>query len=246
MFQSVEGCDSVMNVYMIVYYDVYNNDTLVICRNQLPISYGDSLFTEETTDGDYVIVFENNTGCDSIVSLHLVVLPIPSVTDFIGDDRIFLGDTVDLTVQTNDHFQWSTGDTANSITVIPTLPGANDYKVYLLNDLGCVDTFIHTIMVETCGAGYPAADLESNTYTTNFYGRTCWMTENLRSTIYSDGQPILGAMNYHSSVYPDSVYNVSVFGRLYNWHSATRAGNIMPLTLDNEIQGVCPEGWRLT
>lgn len=245
MFQSVEGCDSVMNVYMIVYYDVYNNDTLVICRNQLPISYGDSLFTEETTDGDYVIVFENNTGCDSIVSLHLVVLPIPSVTDFIGDDRIFLGDTVDLTVQTNDHFQWSTGDTANSITVIPTLPGANDYKVYLLNDLGCVDTFIHTIMVETCGAGYPAADLESNTYTTNFYGRTCWMTENLRSTIYSDGQPILGAMNYHSSVYPDSVYNVSVFGRLYNWHSATRAGNIMPLTLDNEIQGVCPEGWRL-
>lgn len=243
--QTAEGCDSVMNVYMIVFYDVYSNDTLVICRNQLPIYYGDSLFTEEATDGDYAIIFENNTGCDSIVSLHLVVLPIPSVTDLIGDDRIFLGDTVDLTVQTSDHFQWSTGDTANSITVIPTLPGANDYMVYLLNNLGCVDTFVHTIMVETCGAGYPAADLESNTYSTNFYGRTCWMTENLRATLYSDGQPISGAMDYHSSVYPDSVYNVSVFGRLYNWYSATRAGNFMPLTLDNSIQGVCPEGWRL-
>ena len=72
------------------------------------------------------------------------------------------------------------------------------------------------------------------------------MIENLRSTRFADGEPIPGALSYYSSVYPDSLYNVSTFGRLYNWYTATRYGNEIHYdSPDLQNQGVCPEGWRL-
>lgn len=244
--QSVSGCDSVINVYLSIAYDTFENDTLTICQNDLPLQYGDSVFSSTTTTGDYTIVFVSSTGCDSVIYLHLVVNPIPTINGLTGDDRIFLHDTVALSVSTSDYFQWSTGDTTHNIVVVPSVPGDNDYKVYLSNDFGCMDTAIFTIRVETCDAGYPAYDFEQNSYQTKFYGRVCWMIENLRSTRFADGEPIPQTLSYYSSVYPDSLYNVSVFGKLYNWYTATRYGNEIHYdSPDLQNQGVCPEGWRL-
>ena len=83
-------------------------------------------------------------------------------------------------------------------------------------------------------------------------GCKCWTTENLKSTQYSDGRPIDEVMSYYSEQYPDTAYNVSVFGHLYNWYAAAdtmRYGSVDSVETayrtGNRIQGICPEGWFL-
>jgi uncharacterized protein (TIGR02145 family) len=244
ILQAVNGCDSTVYVYMYVYYDTRINDTMVICANDLPLTYYDTIFDVGTITGDYEISVQNSTGCDTVYLLRLTVNPIPTATLTPTIATIFMGDTVLLIANTEDQFLWSTEEVTDTITVRPTTPGLNSYYLYLSNEYNCVDTLRSDVYLETCGAGYPATDIENNSYETHVYGRTCWMVENLRSTIYADGQPIPGVMEYASSVYPDAAHNVSIFGRLYDWYSATRT--VPGQTPDTAlIQGVCPDRWRL-
>ena len=83
-------------------------------------------------------------------------------------------------------------------------------------------------------------------------GCKCWTTENLKSTQYSDGRAIDNVMNYYSDTYPDTAYNVAIFGHLYNWYAAAdtgRYGSVDSIEtayrMGNRIQGICPEGWYL-
>ena len=244
VLQASNGCDSTVHVYMYVYNDTRINDTLEICANDLPLTYYDTIFDVGTVTGDYEIPVQNSTGCDTVYLLRLTVNPVPTATLTPTEAIIFASENIQLIAITEDNLQWSTGETNDTITVTPTAPGINTYYLYLSNEDGCVDTLHSNIYLETCGAGYPVIDVENNSYETRPYGTTCWMVENLRSTVYSDGQAISGVMEYTSSVYPDAAHNVSIFGRLYDWYSATRTvPGQAPDTL--LIQGVCPDGWRL-
>ncbi|GHV11597.1 hypothetical protein FACS1894162_7190 [Bacteroidia bacterium] len=89
----------------------------------------------------------------------------------------------------------------------------------------------------------------SNSYTTALQGDGgCWMTENLRDSVYSDGIKIAyGNAGYQ---YPDKVEsNVATMGLLYTWAAATNNEN--GNTTDQKglehtaVQGVCPAGWHL-
>ena len=98
--------------------------------------------------------------------------------------------------------------------------------------------------VDYHGIHYPAVRLGAEC--------KCWTTENLKSTQYSDGRAIDNVMNYYSDTYPDTAYNVSIFGHLYNWYAAAdtgRYGSVDSIEtayrLGNHIQGICPEGWYL-
>lgn len=72
-------------------------------------------------------------------------------------------------------------------------------------------------------------------------GGNCWMRENLRTTIYADGTSIPLVR-----VYNDNDGNLTTYGRLYNWYSATRTSAALPLTiLPEPCQGICPNGWHL-
>ncbi|HOF46498.1 MAG TPA: fibrobacter succinogenes major paralogous domain-containing protein, partial [Bacteroidales bacterium] len=244
ILQAANGCDSTVHVYMYVYDDTRINDTVEICANELPLAYYDSIFAVGTVTGDYEVHVQNSTGCDTVYLLRLTVNPVPTATLTPTEAVIFVSENIQLIAITEDNLQWSTGETNDTITVTPTAPGINTYYLSLSNEHGCVDTLYSNIYLETCGAGYPVVDIENNSYETHIYGSSCWMVENLRSTVYSDGQPIPGVMEYSSSVYPDAAHNVSIFGRLYDWYSATRTvpGQIPDASL---IQGVCPDGWRL-
>jgi uncharacterized protein (TIGR02145 family) len=87
-------------------------------------------------------------------------------------------------------------------------------------------------------------DIEGNVYNTIVLGSQEWMTSNLRTLHYSNGDVI--PHNFSQSVWNnltqfagadyydmDEVTNGSVYGVLYNWAAAT------------DVNNVCPTGWHV-
>lgn len=91
-----------------------------------------------------------------------------------------------------------------------------------------------------------AVDNEGNQYPSVRINCECWTTQNLRSTLYSDGTAINNVMTYTSPEHPDENENTAVYGHLYDWNSTVALGT--DLNTPNErghIQGICPAGWYL-
>ena len=82
-------------------------------------------------------------------------------------------------------------------------------------------------------------DQQGNVYKTVIIGNQEWMAENLKTSIYLNGDPILtsngnylidvGAWNYY---YNNIEYNCP-YGKLYNWHAVA------------DPRKVCPTGWHV-
>lgn len=79
-------------------------------------------------------------------------------------------------------------------------------------------------------------DIDGNIYHTLTIGKQVWMAENLRATHYNDGEPIpevtddVEWINLTTGAYcnyDNSEFNVTNFGRLYNWH-AVNTGKLAP------------------
>lgn len=84
-------------------------------------------------------------------------------------------------------------------------------------------------------------DIDGNTYPTITIGQQQWMGTNLKTTHFSNGDPIptiiAGVDNNPSSIYQwnydnDTTY-IAAYGRLYSWYAATDSRN------------VCPTGWKV-
>lgn len=83
-------------------------------------------------------------------------------------------------------------------------------------------------------------DIDSNVYKTVVIGRQIWMTENLRTTTYRDGNQIqLIEDSTWSRItsgaycwYDNNLSNALKYGALYNWY-AVNTGNL------------CPTAWRV-
>jgi len=107
------------------------------------------------------------------------------------------------------------------------------------------------------------SDIDGNIYLTMRYGKTVWMTENLRVTRFADGTPIEarsggqfddsdGPVYYHNKLHTlQPVPNQPNFGLLYNWAAARNAEDCNSIfkvnnpMLPNAYQGICPAGWHL-
>jgi len=81
-------------------------------------------------------------------------------------------------------------------------------------------------------------DYDGNVYQTVKIGNQVWMTENLRTTHYSDGTPI------ESFAMDNDEANAETYGRLYRWESALR-GYSAAEGDPREIQGASPAGWHI-
>ena len=77
-YQTMSGCDSVITLQLYTYPSYHLHDTLSICNNELPFTYGDSIFHAA---GTYSVLFKTMNGCDSLITLHLQVNPIFIKTD---------------------------------------------------------------------------------------------------------------------------------------------------------------------
>lgn len=98
-------------------------------------------------------------------------------------------------------------------------------------------------------------DYDGNVYRTVVIGEQEWMAENLKTTHYADGTPLVNgngvgsiASDYSTKYYfwfmRDSVAYADTYGALYTWAAAMNgaaSSNANP----SGVQGVCPAGWHL-
>jgi uncharacterized protein (TIGR02145 family) len=127
----------------------------------------------------------------------------------------------------------------NTVRFVPLLLSA--LTVVMLN---ACDTDVDDIPVNidsSPGAGMTDAD--GNTYPTVVLGNGQeWMAENLRTTVYSNGEEIpLAVANTEwtplstgaRSIHSNDEGNVATYGFLYNWFAV------------NDERGLCPDGWHV-
>lgn len=108
-------------------------------------------------------------------------------------------------------------------------------------------------------------DIDANVYKTIQIGAQTWMAENLKTTKYNDGNPILDATNWNTWYYLSTDaycwYNndpwtyKTIYGALYNWY-AVNTGKLCPLgwhvpsyldwgTLTNYLGGIDLAGGKI-
>ena len=120
------------------------------------------------------------------------------------------------------------------------------FLIFLL--FSTIPFFVHTQAQdqtepdEIFTAGQGADDRDGNRYNTVIIGNQEWMTQNLRTSHYANGDSIpqvtersewaelsTGSWTY----YNNDDYFVTHYGKLYNWHAV------------NDSRGLCPAGWRV-
>jgi len=90
-FQSINGCDSVVNLVLSVNSVTTASIDTSICQGSILNYAGQSL----TNAGQYAFTLQNQLGCDSIVSINLSVLTLPSLvsppqTICSGDNAVLI------------------------------------------------------------------------------------------------------------------------------------------------------------
>lgn len=126
-------------------------------------------------------------------------------------------------------------------------------RAYASNNVGTGygDEVVFTTLQygQPCPGVATVTDRDSNTYHTVLIGNQCWIKENLRTTKYADGTPIMQGSDTSSTTaywyFPgnDSI-NKATYGLLYNWMAVTRTSPSNPTT-PNRVQGICPIGWHV-
>jgi uncharacterized protein (TIGR02145 family) len=91
------------------------------------------------------------------------------------------------------------------------------------------------LVIEPAGT---VSDFDGNVYQTVRIDSQVWMAENLRSTHYSDGSPIVQV------VYNDDEANGAAYGRLYT-PTAIRRGAASSSANPSGVQGAAPVGWHI-
>lgn len=98
-------------------------------------------------------------------------------------------------------------------------------------------------------------DMDGNIYRTIKIGEQTWMADNLKATMYADKTPIPyvedSAKWFHFTReslgfcwYGNVLTHGYAYGGLYSWPAATRAFEGIS-TIEEGVQGVCPDGWHL-
>ncbi|MGE5457941.1 MAG: FISUMP domain-containing protein, partial [Methanococcaceae archaeon] len=113
-------------------------------------------------------------------------------------------------------------------------------RAFATNTLGT--TYGREVFFSTKGESGTITDIEGNIYSTIEIGAQIWMTENLRTTKYSDGSSIpnvtdddtWGAQTSGSFCwYNNDISNKNVYGGLYNHFAVT------------DLRHLCPTGWHI-
>ncbi|MEO6669725.1 MAG: T9SS type B sorting domain-containing protein [Ferruginibacter sp.] len=79
-FLNSSGCDSVATLNLSTNPAVTSNTFITICNNQLPYNWNNNNFAGA---GNYNVTLTGSSGCDSIATLHLSVLPPSTSATFV-------------------------------------------------------------------------------------------------------------------------------------------------------------------
>jgi len=95
------------------------------------------------------------------------------------------------------------------------------------------------------------ADIDGNLYDGVVIGHHLWMVQNLMTTRYANGDPIMQGGQGDTSRFvpyryvPDcGTADVAIYGYLYNW-PAVMHGEPGSSENPSGVQGICPDGWHV-
>ena len=133
----------------------------------------------------------------------------------------------------------------NVITIsgTPTATGSFTYTIPLTVGCGSVNaTGTITVTVFSCGSN-SVSDIDVNTYNTVSIGNQCWMSGNLKTSRYRNGELIPIVTDYNrwrdlrtggrSWQNNDSMNYENPYGNFYNWYAVA------------DSRGLCPTGWHV-
>jgi len=227
-----------------------DDDTLLIHSTDMPYNYRNGhviIVTEDT-----VFYMLPTYGIDSLMSVILYTVTCPndtlvnapysvsSIPIIINRPLIEPSPTDEISAANNAPAEFPCNDTT---TVIWQLSVAD-------KTLECRQNI--RVLLPPCGGNFTATDANGNIYNTLRLGYLCWTKENIKSISYDDGlnTPIPNALIYKADMYPDTTANLALYGRLYSWYSAMKVPESDNTTIPEadekgNIQGVCPQGWRV-
>ena len=173
-----------------------------------------------------------------IVNLHIgkgAVLSGSFETINWGAGKMFLKTFLDLSG--GDSF--TEMGTAEMVSV-PYVLYAGSVYVHYSNDTFYVgDQAIYLPSGGGGNNGNTVTDYNGNVYGTVTIGTQTWLTENLKSTHYSDGSAISGVFDYGNNA-----SNSEAYGKLYTWDAAMNNAGTSSAS-PSGVQGVCPTGYHL-
>jgi uncharacterized protein (TIGR02145 family) len=185
--------------------------------------------------GFSVRCLRDETSPPTTYSLNLEANPTVAGT-VSGEGQYDAGEQVNLDAEANPGWEfanWMDDDGIVSET-------ANFTYIMPAQDVTLTANFVEEQVGFTCGVS-TIMDIDGNVYNTVLIGDQCWMKENLKTTHYRTGTPIVypgadnnawqnnttGAYAWYNN---DSSWKDS-YGALYNWHAVSNAN------------GLCPTDW---
>lgn len=134
-------------------------------------------------------------------------------------------------------YQWSTGDTDASITDLA--PGT--YSLKVTDGTGC-SASSSAVVRAGCAGETTVTDGEGNAYPVIEIGGHCWMAENLRTAVYTNGDSLLYIPMANNWGLPTEGVN---FANDPDGDSPPRYGHVYNFYAVTDPRKLCPQGWRI-
>ncbi|MBW6479540.1 MAG: fibrobacter succinogenes major paralogous domain-containing protein [Bacteroidales bacterium] len=179
------------------------------------------------------------------------------IADYIDDTSVYFSADIagDITSVINVGFCWSENSSPslddNVIYMVEIIPGIFSFRLtglqedrtYFVRAFYTIDGDEFYSEEKVFQTTKPVNALDENTYGTVKIGDQIWLTENLRTVVYNNGDSILsgrGIGNYSNYneprfyfYYDDDTTHLPEYGKLYTWYVAT------------DPRGVCPPEFRV-
>ncbi|MEO8768658.1 MAG: T9SS type B sorting domain-containing protein [Ferruginibacter sp.] len=207
---SANGCDSIATLNLSVNQVMASTTDVNVCNSQLPYSWNGNNYS---TNGTYFITLTSSGGCDSVATLHFIVLP-------------FLTSTADITICSNQlPYSWN-GNSYSS-------PGI--YSINLTSSAGCdsvvtLNLVINDVITSTTNINTCTNQLPYNWNGVN-YNATGTYTATL---ITSGGCDSVATLNLvvNSTVTSNTDMTICNNQLPYSWNgNSYPVGGVYPVTL---------------
>ena len=200
-FTAVNGCDSVVTLNLIVLPTTVGTIDITICSNQTYNYNGVDL----NTTGSYLDTFTAVNGCDSVVTLNLIVLPTT-----VG--------TIDITICSNQTYNYNGVDLNTTGSYLDTFTAVNGCDSVVTLNLIVLPTTVGTIDITICSNqtyNYNGVDLN----TTGSYLDTFTAVNGCDSVVTLDllvnltQSDTINAIIYSNQVYTFNGVNLNISGQ---------------------------------
>ena len=162
IFTSANGCDSIVTMALTVAPTYNVIETMTICSSELPYTWNGIQFNQA---GTHSVTLTTISGCDSTVTMNLIVLEVPSIS-IIGNTTFCEGNSTILNAVGASNYVWSDGSTQSHITVSQS----GTYTVTSTNDYSCSSTASVNVIA------YPLPQIVINGNTTICEGESTILT----------------------------------------------------------------------